>query len=342
MSVWTDWDPLQDIIVTDCYTGNLNLPLEGSALKDFNTILHETKDDLDNLSNYLTKLGVNVHRPKFKHPQTPIVPARDQYLVYGDTIYQNYTSIKDRYNDAANYYEVFKNFFHRFNYNWISQPPPVNIDIEENDTKWWKEGPRIYKYLEDQILWHAATMFKCGDAVILNSQGPGTQSGLEWMIRNLPEGTRVFDNKASIWRNWGHIDHGFFMTDDETVFCKSIDWVPPCLRDKNLIQFSSKHDLDKNAYTLMESHLDNPTEWVKRYVEKWTGYEQAVHFHTNALVVDSENVLFSTEVPELFDAMDNLNIRCHAVSQRHSGFWEGGIHCMTNDLKRNGNKRKII
>jgi hypothetical protein len=345
MAVWTGWDPLQDILVSDCYLGELNPPIDSSVRSDYNTILRETKEDLDNLSNYLTKLGVTVHRPKFRYiPTAPIVPVRDQYHVYGNTIYQTYTSIKNRYFDSLNYYEVFQKFFRASSYNWISQPiPPLDsLNTSENNTKWWKNGRQIYNSLSENILWHTATAFNCGDSLIINHDGPGTSDGLRWFKRNLPPNTKVYRNNSKIWNNWGHIDHGWFMTDDNTVFCKSTEWVPPCLRDKNLIEFKEEYNLDGRAGNLIKAHTDNETEWIQNYIAQFTGYDQEVHFDSNVLVVDPHNVIFSEEIPSMFDAMDKLNIRCHTVHQRHSGFWEGGIHCMTNELSRDGERRKIV
>jgi hypothetical protein len=114
MSVWTDWDPLEEVIVGNCYApGELDWSVDPALQQSFNTVLAETKQDLDNLAQLLQALGVQVHRPKthkYQHsvelpvfsvqcPASPIVP-RDQYLVYGDTVYQTYTSMTDRYFDS--------------------------------------------------------------------------------------------------------------------------------------------------------------------------------------------------------------------------------------------------
>jgi glycine amidinotransferase/scyllo-inosamine-4-phosphate amidinotransferase 1 len=336
--IWTNWDPLTDIIVSDIYTGPFQMDVEPSVAADFDTIRKETKEDLDNLASYLESLNVKVYRPKFERvPECPLVPARDQYFVYGDTIYNLYTSISNRYYDSLTHTETFKKFFKQ-GYNWISAPPPMK---REPVPKWWKQGMSIYQNSPD-LLWHGATMFRCGDSIIANVKGPGTKLGFEWMKKNLPKGTRIFDNNSPIYGSWGHIDHGWFMTDDNTVFCKSLDWLPPVLRDKNIIELKDEYELDKNIPNLIDTFTENKAEWINTYVSQWTGYDQVVHFHTNVLVVDSKNVIFSNEVPALFDAMDNMGIKCHAVNFRHSGFWEGGIHCMTNDLRRTGERRKIL
>lgn len=53
--IYTNWDPLKEVIVGSCP--------KGSYSNKIAQIFGETREDLDNLANYLTKLGVRVHRP---------------------------------------------------------------------------------------------------------------------------------------------------------------------------------------------------------------------------------------------------------------------------------------
>jgi len=344
VSVWTDWDPLEEVIVGDCYIpGALNWFVEPAMQDEFNNILRETKQDLDNLAVLLQGMGVQVHRPKlynYQHsielplflvqcPVSPLVP-RDQYLVYGNTVYQTYTSMNDRYFDSLGYYNIFQSLFDQ-GHNWISQPPP-NLRNLPPDKNWTNQGSLIYNHLyHNQLLWHTATMFKCGDRLITNTTGPGTQAGLEWMRRNLPPDT-LLENANTTMRNWGHIDHGFFMIDDHTVICVEREFVPKCLRDKHIHeihQYLPKESVD--PATVMDQLLD-PSK----------GYKQVVAFDTNVLVVDSHNVVFDSNMPELFEFLATLNVKCHVAPLRHRKFWASGIHCSTLDVRRRGQRRKII
>ena len=353
MSVWTGWDPLTKIIVGQAYMpGSLDWYIDPKIKEQFNQILHETRDDLDQLAKFLENRGITVYRPDIETysknlefskfsvvPTAPIVP-RDQYLVYGDTVYQTYTSMPDRYVDSLNYYPIFKELFDQ-GLNWISQPPPV---LKELNEQWWSAGGDVYKELDSRLLWHTASIFKCGDAVITNTAGPGTPQGYEWFKRNTPN-TRFFDNPETITNNWGHIDHGFFMIDDDTLICKSQEWVPLILRDKKCItieDYLGPLDYDNYVEDFNNSPGKLSTEWITKWLTQWVGYWQHTHFDTNVLVLDSKNILFSREHPRLFDFLATQGINCHSVNQRHSIFWESGIHCSTLDIERTGTKRKII
>jgi glycine amidinotransferase len=346
MSIYTNWDPLKEVIVGNCAGKHHRNKLAH--------ILEETKEDLDYLADYLTKLGVRVHRPvvtqqpdnmdlgifKIKHPTSPIVP-RDQYLVYGNTVYQTYTSMPDRYLDSVNYYEIFKDLFDR-GHNWISMPPPKLDTLVD---KWWANGQEVYhQQLQDRMLWHTATMFKCGDKLITNTQGPGNVAGLEWMKRNLPANT-VLDAGATQQQGFGHIDHGWFMTNDDLVFCVNKEWVPEPLRNKEIVELQDhfeKFDDVKFITDFQNTPGTYSDKWLDKWLTEWKGYAQEVFFDSNVLVVDSENVLFSNHQSKIFKIMERYGINCHVVPQRHGLFWEAGIHCLTLDIVRNGNNRSIV
>ena len=112
--IYTEFDPLEEVIVGDCYNpGELDWALPKDSLKHFNKILEETKEDLNNLADFLKKSNIKVCRPNVvQHSRTyqmpnfsvevpicPIVP-RDQYLILGKKIIQTYTSYTDRYFDS--------------------------------------------------------------------------------------------------------------------------------------------------------------------------------------------------------------------------------------------------
>ena len=65
-------------------------------------------------------------------------------------------------------------------------------------------------------------------------------------------------------------------------------------------------------------------------------------FDLNCLVVDEENVIFSNYNKKLFKTLEKYNVNCHISKFRHRYFWDGGIHCITWDINRKGNKEVYI
>jgi N-dimethylarginine dimethylaminohydrolase len=354
--IYTEFDPLQEVIVGDCYNpGDLDWIFPKETLSGFNKILEETKEDLNKLSNFLINSKIKVHRPEVikykknfdlvdfnvKIPICPIVP-RDQYIVIGKKILQTYTSYTDRYFDSLSYIKIFSKLF-KEGYNWISQPPPMLKDLSETDN--WITKENIYsEILKEQILLHTAIMFKAGDTIIFNGEGPGSKLGVDWIKKNLDD-ISFIENKNTILKNYGHIDHGFILINDETVIHAGVEWVPLCLRNKKLIDI--KKYLPKTSteryikdYKSCDGKYSN--SWLEKYLNTWRGYSQEVCFDLNVLILDSNNILFGRHIPELFNYLKTLNINCHFVEQRHELYWEGGIHCCTLDVKRKGLKRSIV
>lgn len=353
MSIWTEWDPLEEIIVGNCYSSvpeNWNIVKNSKEEKLLNQIFSETKEDLDNLSTFIQSFGVKVYRPKlYEFPKqielpnfkvlratNPIVP-RDQYFVYGNTIYQTYTSMSDRYFDSYHYYDIFLELY-KNGYNWISQPPPM-INNFEDEYNWFKNGRKIYwENYKDTLLWHTATIFKCGNILIADTLGPGTKLGLDWMRKNI--NYKIFPNEGTVINNWGHIDQGFFMINDDTVICKNKDWVPIFLRNKEIIEIETLYKAFD--YNINENRIKHSIEWLEKWFLEWKGYDQDVAFETNVLIIDSKNIVFSVDLPKVFELLNNFGINCHVCKLRHGVFWDSGIHCCTLDVKRKGNNRSIL
>lgn len=355
--IYTEFDPLEEIIVGDSYSPHdLDSLLHNRKLDGFNKILEETKQDLDNLADLLRKSGIKVHRPTvykyndkidmpqfdIKLPMSPLVP-RDAYIVRGKTIIETYTSLTDRFFDSLSYYHIFKEMFDQ-GYNWISQPAPMLKNL--NDKEQWFFDKNVYnRELPNKILWHTATMFQAGDAVIVNTKGPGTQSGLEWMKRNLPN-TRFVENQNTVFEKFGHIDHGFILIDDDTVIHAGIEWVPDALKNKKLIdikQYLPELKLERFKQDYIDAGSRYDVAWIETYLENWKGYNQEVCFDLNVIIVDSKNIIWGREIPELFHyLLRNHGIESTVAPMRHSLFWEGGVHCATLDIKRKGTSRSII
>jgi len=354
--VYTEYDPLEEVIVADSYLpGDLDHLFPNESLLSFNRILEETKQDFDNLSDFLIKGGIKVCRPEVmkypdhiamsgfsvKFPMGPTVP-RDQYKVQGNTILQTYTSLTDRYFDGLSYYKIFSDLFEQ-GYNWVSQPAPPLVDVRPEDI-WYVSGQIYHTKLKDRLLFHTATMFPVGDKIIMNAQGPGNKLGFEWLKRNLSD-FGFIENHGTRAGNYGHIDHGFIMIDDETVIHAGIDWVPEALRHLKLIDVKQYVPEPKTAQykqDYISAGGRYNLAWIDQYLDKWRGYNQDVCFDLNVLIIDRNNIVFARPLPELFQYLKTFGIECHVCEQRHMLFWEGGVHCSTLDTKRRGERRSII
>jgi hypothetical protein len=75
---------------------------------------------------------------------------------------------------------------------------------------------------------------------------------------------------------------------------------------------------------------------VEQWMSHWTGYVEETVFDVNMLIIDPKNVMVFNYNKQVFDALERYGITPHVVPFRHRYFWDGGIHCVTSDLHRQG------
>ena len=59
-------------------------------------------------------------------------------------------------------------------------------------------------------------------------------------------------------------------------------------------------------------------------------------FDVNCLVLDEQHVIFSAYNKTVFDFCARHKINAIICELRHSYFWDGGISCCTQDIRRRG------
>ena len=84
---------------------------------------------------------------------------------------------------------------------------------------------------------------------------------------------------------------------------------------------------------------DDFTEYVESWMSHWVGYVEESVFDVNMLVIDEQNVICNNENDAVFRAFEKHGITPHVCNFRHRYFWDGGIHCITQDLHREGEQK---
>jgi hypothetical protein len=86
-------------------------------------------------------------------------------------------------------------------------------------------------------------------------------------------------------------------------------------------------------------HDQTVVDVVETWMSHWTGYVEETVFDVNMLIIDPKNVMVFNYNKLVFDALHRYGITPHIVPFRHRYFWDGGIHCVTCDLHREGTKQ---
>jgi hypothetical protein len=81
---------------------------------------------------------------------------------------------------------------------------------------------------------------------------------------------------------------------------------------------------------------DEFTDFVESWLNHWVGYVEETVFDVNMLVIDEHNVVCNNYNKQVFGAFDRHGITPHVINFRHRYFWDGGLHCITSDIHREG------
>lgn len=77
-------------------------------------------------------------------------------------------------------------------------------------------------------------------------------------------------------------------------------------------------------------------DYVETWLRDWVGYAEESVFDVNILVIDEKNIIVNGYNKQAFDAFNRHGITPHICPVRHRYFWDGGVHCITADLHREG------
>jgi len=89
-------------------------------------------------------------------------------------------------------------------------------------------------------------------------------------------------------------------------------------------------------------HQEAFYQYINKWLTDWVGYSQETVWDINCLVLDEENVVFSAENKDLFKKLEKYKINPIVSPFRHRWFWDGGIHCITLDIRRKGSCEQYL
>jgi hypothetical protein len=91
-----------------------------------------------------------------------------------------------------------------------------------------------------------------------------------------------------------------------------------------------------------EEDNDEFTYFVETWLQDWVGYVEETVFDVNVLVLDEHHVCVNNMNPVVIDFLKKHHMEPVYVPWRHRYFWDGGLHCITLDLHRQGNQKDLF
>ena len=85
-----------------------------------------------------------------------------------------------------------------------------------------------------------------------------------------------------------------------------------------------------------EEHNDQLIDFVNTWLKDWVGYVEETVFDVNMLSIDQNTIICNNYNKDVFAHFKKHKVEPIVFNFRHRFFWDGGIHCITQDLYREG------
>jgi len=365
-SVFQHWDPLRICVVGRSYPPEFYQWIQVPRVRAlFEKIAMETEEDFQNIIRTLNSFGVQVLRPSCDdyarnadggwHP--PPMTPRDSMVMIGDQFYvppmdwpRFYRQIKD---PSWQHYDTLHQF--------LSQAPDWQVQeaydlhgLAQHQSCW----DQRYQAVLDHVRRQGNSVIDRASSVINGAQVSRIGRDLYFSTESYDQDIAVLTQQVNtefahtrnhVVNTGGHGDGTYCpvcpgliisLEDVDTYADTFPGWEVVYLPDQSWDQVTPFLDLKKkNAGKWWIPGFEYDTaviDVVEVWLKTWVGFVEETVFDVNMLIVDPHNVLVFNHNDRVFRALERFGITPHVVPFRHRYFWDGGIHCVTLDLARDG------
>jgi len=339
------FDPLKTAIVGDVFPiEKFKHIKEDKVLSPLARVIDETKEDLENLSNTLKKFGVRVHRPNMSetpddlsaYRRKPPQQTRDDMAVVGEGCFVA--------NNLPEYHYIFANIdsdkmYYPERYMDYTDPSftyELNIDQNNIPDQQRLLSTSFIHLLGKDIFWGTNTPGWKDSPIIQHHKQLWESQGFRVNIQATEEMGGHGD------ATWCILKPGVIVTlhDLQNYAEKFPGWDILYLEDKYWDQLSPFRTMKKKVggkwWIQGEEHNDELINYVESWLGNWVGYCEETVFEVNMLSINPELVLVNSYNERVFHFLKKHKIEPVICTQRHRWFWDGGVHCLTQDLYREG------
>ena len=328
--VHNNWDPLEEIWLGDVWPEHFYDDLEPEIRDSFYKITEWTKTDLNIIQKKLEEFNVVVRRP-FIDPNNkqlycdkntnkllkPPITPRDMSGVVNDKLYFADTSVESCYQPLLDLYpeeNVFKNVL-------LSGAGTVklgkDIIIDTDPHLPFNSKEHLFKLFHGTFNKLILKDHLLNDYRIHYATGGGHMDGCFMPLKpGLILTTRYWNNYKDMFPEWRRID----------------------LNHPTYKNHTSRNGNGHNGKWFLPGSHDSQDRLLNQYVEEycknWIGNYTETYFEVNVVMIDEKNMLCMGAHESLFNDLEKEGITCHVVPFRTRGFWDGGIHCITLDIRR--------
>lgn len=356
VSVHNNWDPLEEIWLGDTWPANFYDDETDEVRDAFYQVTEWTKKDLDSIQKKFEEFGVIVRRPVIDESRRdlytinkntrilrkpPICP-RDTHGVIGDKLFVHgdlppcYEPLYDLYSD-----HIIRLTAPDFaGCNVVKFGKDVIIDHNfDNDVSMTKDN-RKKRIFRDVAKFEKNTVPLLADYRLHYSTEGGHMDSCYMPVKEKLVLTTShmsgYDQLMPGWKTLG-IRSPSYMAEEETMRTKNLFMLPGRPGRPERLDYINKWQ--GNFTGMMDHAPEHFTNYIRLYCKEWIGNYKETYFEVNVVPIDDKNLICidtSGIFDGLFNDLEKNGITCHIVPWRTRGFWDGGIHCITLDVRRKG------
>lgn len=316
-------------------------PLRDRSWQIKQRYVDELNEDVENLANILTTLGVIVHRPIPLPPNAPSikgfgwdampVPAlniRDNTLILGDEIIETPPAIRSRYLETRLLTAIFKMYYDA-GARWTTMPRPILTDRSfdlsyAQDTETTLGGPTEPIAAPSsspfdvgyEMMLDGAQCLRLGRDIVVNIANENHAQAVNWLERHL--GSRYRIHRVHRLSD-NHIDSMILALRPGTFLVRHSEvrnHLPDTFKKWDLIV----PDLPTSFPVYDEDDLVLTSPYID----------------LNVLSVSPTTLLCNDACVDLIRRLERSGFEVIPVRHRHRRLFGGGFHCFTLDTVRDG------
>jgi len=368
---WCKWHPLKTVMLGRSYYPEYYRDIKNAKIKDcLVRIAEETEEDFLNYKKVLEDFGCDVIRPdlnisdsimddmdngKIQTLQRPPAQVRDAQLVIGNELVytsRDHPAIREKlqeYNnsDVNDCYEKFK-FIRRDSYHskmtneWPSYDDYMADNFGTIDDSALKEINEFIRDINRRYNFSGPHMTCVGNRIYLDTKEVHKEVW-DTLIADYP------DHEFVQVKIGGHNDACFHTLKEGAIlslhryedYSETFPGWDVCyLPNQSWDLVKPFRDLKRQNsgkwWLPGEEKNDDFTNFVEAWLQEWVGYCEETVFDVNVLMLDDKHVCVNNYNKTVFDYLKKHNIEPIISPFRHRFFWDGGLHCITLDLFREG------
>ena len=324
---YTNWGQLEEVWLGDVYPASWYDDFPSDVRDVFYHLTELTQQDLDYISRALQQQGITVCRPVYDRREDflvndqltkPQICPRDRFAVIGQTLYQGLEDC------LPNPWHIHLGRYRANDPNSVQDIPYLGDSVASIN------GANIVRAGRDLYL----------DIVTRSVDKPHIENQL---LENLPE--IMANYRVHVLRNGGHVDACFsalrpgllITTKYYTDYARTFPgWHKINVLEPEFRRYGYQHQRGNGNWAVpgMPDSVPAFNHHVLQHARDWVGNYTETFFEVNCLVINEHTVFMLGENEAVARELERWGMTVHWMPFRARTFWDGGLHCITLDIRR--------